>query len=141
MWTVSAKNCGPTTTAPVRWSRCELDGTTYVEHIAYNAKGQRTLIAYGNGVMTRYAYDPQTFRLARLRTERYTTPQPLTYHPTGAPLQDFAYRVRSGRQHHGDPGSHARQRVLNTPLGTRRAGPGVYLRPALSPALSDRTRV
>ena len=30
------------------------------------------LIAYGNGVMTRHAYDPQTFRLARLRTERFT---------------------------------------------------------------------
>jgi hypothetical protein len=25
----------------------------YLERIAYNAKGQRTLIAYGNGVMTR----------------------------------------------------------------------------------------
>ena len=35
----------------------ELDDTTYVERIAYNAKGQRTLIAYGNSVMTRYAYD------------------------------------------------------------------------------------
>ena len=28
----------------------------------------------------------------RLRTERYTTPAALTYHPTGAPLQDFAYQ-------------------------------------------------
>jgi len=71
--------------------RVLLDGETYVEIIAYNAKGQRTLIAYGNGVMTRYAYDPQTFRLVRLRTERYTKPDPLTYHPTGAALQDFGY--------------------------------------------------
>ena len=54
--------------------RVELDGTTYVEHIAYNAKGQRSFIALGNGVMTRYAYDPQTFRLARMRTERYEKP-------------------------------------------------------------------
>jgi YD repeat-containing protein len=58
--------------------RVELDGTTVVERIAYNAKGQRTLIAYGNGVMTRYAYDPPTFRLRRLRTERYTQPEALT---------------------------------------------------------------
>jgi hypothetical protein len=43
---------------------------TFVERIAYNAKGQRVLIAYGNGIMTRHAYDPQTFRLLRLRTER-----------------------------------------------------------------------
>ena len=39
---------------------------TFVERIAYNAKGQRVLIAYGNGIMTRYAYDPHTFRLTAL---------------------------------------------------------------------------
>lgn len=73
--------------------RVELEGTAYVEHIAYNAKGQRSLMALGNGVMTRYDYDPQTFRLARLRSERYTTPDPdaPTYKPIGAPLQNFAY--------------------------------------------------
>lgn len=49
----------------------ELGGAVYVDRIAYNAKGQRTLIAYGNNVMTRYAYDPQTFRLVRMRTERF----------------------------------------------------------------------
>ena len=69
----------------------ELDQTTYVERIAYNTKGQRTLIAYGNGVMTRYAYDFKTFRLARMRTERYTKPDQITYRPAGAVLQDFAY--------------------------------------------------
>ncbi len=69
----------------------KLDGTTYVERIAYNAKGQRTFIAYGNRLMTRYAYDSKTFRLVRMRTEGYTKPTPLTYHPTGALLQDFAY--------------------------------------------------
>jgi RHS repeat-associated protein len=68
-----------------------LDGVTYVSHIAYNANGQRTLIAYGNGILTRYAYDPSTFRLARLRTERYNIPDPLTYRPVSAVLQDFAY--------------------------------------------------
>lgn len=51
--------------------RVELDSAVYVDHIAYNAKGQRTLIAYGNGVMTRHAYDSQTFRLVRMRTERF----------------------------------------------------------------------
>ena len=68
-----------------------LDGTTYVERIAYNAKGQRALIAYGNSVMTRYAYDPRTIRLVRMRTEGYSQPAALTYRPTGTPLQDFAY--------------------------------------------------
>lgn len=68
-----------------------LDGATFVERIAYNARGQRTLIAYGNGVMTRYAYDPQTFRLTRMCSERYTNPEELFYHPVGAPVQDYGY--------------------------------------------------
>ena len=72
--------------------RIELDSTTYVERIAYNAKGQRTLIAYGNGIITRYAYDTETFRLVRLRTEKYNQPEELTYRPTGAIIQDFAYQ-------------------------------------------------
>ena len=69
----------------------DLDSTTYVERIAYNAKGQRTLIALGSGVMTRYAYDPDTFRLTRLRSEPCTTTNPSTYHPSGAAVQDFGY--------------------------------------------------
>lgn len=63
----------------------------FVERIAYNAKGQRVLIAYGNGIMTRHAQDPHTFRLSHLRTEHYSKPADLTYHPTGQPLQDFGY--------------------------------------------------
>jgi Insecticide toxin TcdB middle/N-terminal region/Insecticide toxin TcdB middle/C-terminal region/Salmonella virulence plasmid 65kDa B protein len=71
----------------------DVDGEVYVRHIAYNARGQRTLIAYGNGVLTRHAYDPRTFRLARLRTEGYTRPpgRALTYRPAGPVLQDVAY--------------------------------------------------
>jgi RHS repeat-associated protein len=68
-----------------------LDGESYVTRIAYNAKGQRVLIAYGNEVMTRYAYDEQTFRLERLRSERFTQPDDLSYQPQGATLQAFHY--------------------------------------------------
>lgn len=68
-----------------------LDDALYVERVAYGAKGQRALIAYGNGVMTRYAYDPQTFRLKRLRSERYTKADAATYAPAGAALQDYGY--------------------------------------------------
>jgi RHS repeat-associated protein len=67
-----------------------LDDTPYVERIAYDATGQRTLIAYGNGVMTRCAYDRCTLRLARLRSERYTA-EGLVYRPTGESLQDYGY--------------------------------------------------
>jgi RHS repeat-associated protein len=68
-----------------------LDDDIYVDRIAYDAKAQRTLIAYGNGVMTRYAHDPHRFRLTRLRSERYTAPDGLHYSPTGEVLQDLAY--------------------------------------------------
>ena len=46
------------------------DWTTFVEDIDYNAKGQRELIEYGNGVQTTYDYDPLTFRLINLKTTR-----------------------------------------------------------------------
>lgn len=70
----------------------EVEANTFVERIVYDAKGQRALIAYGNGIMTRYAYDARTFRLVHLRSERYSQPAALTYHPTGDPLQSFAYK-------------------------------------------------
>ena len=68
-----------------------LDGTVHVQRIAHDAKGQRALIAYGNGVMTRYAYDPHTFRLVRMRSEHYTPTGAAGYHPTGDPVQDVGY--------------------------------------------------
>ncbi|MEY4903286.1 MAG: mono(ADP-ribosyl)transferase SpvB, partial [Bacteroidota bacterium] len=40
----------------------------YVKNIDYDAKGQRTKIQYGNGVSTKYEYDPLTFRLKGLRS-------------------------------------------------------------------------
>lgn len=51
-----------------------LDPTTAnfpaVLDINYDAKGQRTSITYGNGVISSYDYDPLTYRLTRLRTQR-----------------------------------------------------------------------
>jgi RHS repeat-associated protein len=44
--------------------------TAFVRNIDYDSKGQRTLIEYGNGLVTRYSYDPLAFRLLRLKTER-----------------------------------------------------------------------
>jgi len=54
--------------------------TVFVADIDRNARGQRTRIDYGNGVRTTYAYDSQTFRLARLLTRRGAdVVQDLTY--------------------------------------------------------------
>ncbi|BFU96282.1 MAG: RHS repeat-associated core domain-containing protein [Nitrospira sp.] len=44
--------------------------TAAVERISYNARDQRERIEYGNGTVTRYEYDPETFRLVQLRTTR-----------------------------------------------------------------------
>ncbi|MEV8376007.1 SpvB/TcaC N-terminal domain-containing protein [Kribbella sp. NPDC056861] len=65
---------------------------TYVERIAYDAKGQRLLIVHGNQTITRYSYDPQTRHLARLRTQRVAVPGELVYRPTGPALQDLAHQ-------------------------------------------------
>lgn len=81
----------------------------FVERIAYNAKGQRVLIAYGNGIMSRHAYDPKTFRLMHLRTEGFSKPADLTYHHIGQPFQEFGYEYDKGDNilgiHDRTPGS------------------------------------
>lgn len=62
--------------------------TSFITAISYDEKGQRESVSYGNGALTTYTYDPQTFRLTRLQTTRPLT----TGQPAGAnPLQDLAY--------------------------------------------------
>lgn len=41
-----------------------------IPEIRYNAKGQKTWLALGNGTVTHYTYDQETFRLIRLYTRR-----------------------------------------------------------------------
>lgn len=60
--------------------------TVFVANIDYNAKGQRTLIEYGNGVKTEYAYDSETFRLVNLKTTR-----PAAFAPDQRIAQDLSY--------------------------------------------------
>ena len=60
----------------------------YVTGMAYDAKGQRQRLLYGNGAVSTYAYDPDTFRLTGLSTIRASGPGPLqdlsyTYDPVG----------------------------------------------------------
>ncbi len=50
--------------------RGPLVAAVFVDNINYDSKGQRTLIVYGNGAKTTYEYDPLTFRLVHLLTER-----------------------------------------------------------------------
>ncbi|MBK9453191.1 MAG: hypothetical protein IPN95_28100 [Bacteroidetes bacterium] len=54
-------------------------------------KGQKILVSYGNGLMTRFAYDPVNFRLLRQKTEGFTL-STLTYTPSsGSTKYDSAY--------------------------------------------------
>ncbi len=71
--------------------RVELDDDVVVERLAYDARGRRVLAVVGNGLLTRYGYDPRGQRLTRLRTHGHTRPDPLTYRPTGPARQDLAY--------------------------------------------------
>jgi RHS repeat-associated protein len=51
----------------------------------YDARGQRQSVRYGNGLVTRYFYDPATFRLERLLTA------PVGADPETSGLQDLRY--------------------------------------------------
>jgi RHS repeat-associated protein len=62
--------------------------TGFVSKIDYNAKGQRKRIEYGNGTLTEYRYDPDTFRMTSLATRRPAVNARLqalsyTYDPAG----------------------------------------------------------
>ncbi len=64
-----------------------------ITNIDYDAKGQRTLIEYGNATSTTYEYDKDTFRLIRLTTTRQGGQNGLAsqlfVNPTG--IQDLRY--------------------------------------------------
>lgn len=71
---------------------------TYVSNISYNSKGQRTSITYGNGVETRYSYDPKTFRLIKLESqkgEKKLQSINYTYDPIGniTTMDDESYKT------------------------------------------------
>lgn len=93
--TNARKKITPTYNKAGGLEKVSFDGTTYVENIAYDAKGQRVVIAFGNGIMTRYAYDKQTFRLKRQKSEKYvkaTSGNTITYTPqAGSTKQDDGF--------------------------------------------------
>ncbi|CAH1073239.1 SpvB/TcaC N-terminal domain-containing protein [Candidatus Nitrotoga sp. 1052] len=57
--------------------------TVALQGIEYDAKGQKQRIQYGNGTVTRYHYDEETFRLQQLRTTRTGFEQPLPQAASG----------------------------------------------------------
>lgn len=96
--------------------------TEYVKEIAYNAKGQRLLLALGNGVMTRYAYSELNFRLLRTQTEAYS----YAYNSTSG---EHTYTYQSGTRkndvaHLYDLTGNILSIVDQTPAGTAAQGAG-----------------
>lgn len=71
--------------------RVTLDGDVYVDRIVRNARGQRTLIVYGNGIAEASAHDAATAQLLRVWSGRASA-GPDGWTPTGAPLRDTAWR-------------------------------------------------
>jgi len=71
--------------------------TPAIREIRYNAKGQKTSVAHGNGTTTTYTYDSNTFRLTRLETSDTRALQDLhyTYDPAGniTHIQDDAQQT------------------------------------------------
>ncbi|CAM2063930.1 Salmonella virulence plasmid 65kDa B protein [Sulfidibacter corallicola] len=64
-------------------SQAGIEATPHIDQITYNAKGQPLVTTYGNGVETRYHYDPHNFRLVNLTsvaTSGEKVFQDLTYH-------------------------------------------------------------
>jgi RHS repeat-associated protein len=72
--------------------------TLFVTNIDYNAKGQRTSIAYANGATTTYEYDHQTLRLIHLKTIRSALSNGLASQifTNNAIVQDLHYTYDAG---------------------------------------------
>jgi RHS repeat-associated protein len=60
--------------------------TVFLADVDHDAKGQRTRVVYGNGVVSEYDYDPLTYRLSRAVTKR-----PAVGALPAAKLQDLRY--------------------------------------------------
>ena len=82
----------------------------FVKNIDYNPKGQRELIEYGNGVITRYQYEYDTFRLKNIDSTRNNSPKILqqlsyAYDPVGniTSIRDDAHAVLFNRNEQIDP--------------------------------------
>ncbi len=71
-----------------------LDGVAVVRRVAADALGRMTLLALGNGVLSRWANNSRSQRVERVRSERYTwtqTGKEVTYTPAGPAFQDYRY--------------------------------------------------
>ena len=69
----------------------DVDGGPHLQSVIYDPHGRRSAAFLGNGVLLRYLYDPETFRLRRLFA-RHATLAGTTWTCDGDVLQDVSYR-------------------------------------------------
>ncbi|MCP4416780.1 MAG: hypothetical protein GY805_09165 [Chloroflexi bacterium] len=107
---------------------------TYIKHIAYNAKGQRTSIIYGEDTLTTtYTYDEKTFNLTNILTKRPSDSATLqnlnyTYDPVGHLTHtiDKAFKtVFSGQQKISPDSDYTYDALYQLIKATGREHPGL----------------
>ena len=117
--------------------------TPFVQHVDYDAKGQRTLIEYGNGVRTAYQLRPAHVppRAGRHDPQRSPFPDdcPARHRRVaGLPDPGPALHLRPGRQHHAHPATTRSRRSSSATSASSRAR--LHLRRALPADRGDRPR-
>jgi RHS repeat-associated protein len=96
---------------PTATGNATADPVLFVRAVNYNERGQRTTILYGNNVQTTYTYDPKTFRLTQLVSQKQNNEllQNLiyTYDPVGniTTLEDRAIATVFFGNHQIEPKS------------------------------------
>lgn len=88
----------------------QLEEKRFIDRITYDAKGQRQIVSYANGVRTEFTYDPDTHRLKRILTTRPAAADPLqdlryTYDPVGnvTQIEDAAFPTVFNHNQRIDP--------------------------------------
>ena len=140
--TTSAKCLRPDYNRAGALESVDFDGDRYVERIAYNANGQRTLDRLRqrghDALRLRPAYLPAKQAAQRTLFAAETIRR---YQPTGLPLQDFGYEYDLAGNIVTYPGSNAGERHSQHAARDRCARSTVWLRPHLPAAVGDRTRM
>ncbi|MEM1292718.1 MAG: SpvB/TcaC N-terminal domain-containing protein [Cyanobacteria bacterium P01_H01_bin.162] len=116
-----------------------------VNDIRYNARDQKTQVTYGSGVSTTYEYDPQTFYLTQLRSQRQRDDQTLQdirydYDPVGnlTAISDRSHHTIFGQNDRVEPRQTYRYDALyRLTQATGREHPGLHRAPRRHGLIND----
>ncbi|MGD1859004.1 MAG: SpvB/TcaC N-terminal domain-containing protein [Leptolyngbyaceae cyanobacterium] len=117
----------------------------FVNDVQYNARDQKTQVTYGSGVSTTYEYDPQTFYLTQLRSQRQRDGQTLQdirydYDPVGnlTAISDRSHHTIFGQNDRVEPRQTYRYDALyRLTQATGREHPGLHRDPRRHGLVND----